>query len=314
MAEGGAGRERWVLGVGIAALDIINEVAAYPGEDDEVRALAQRRCRGGNVANTLAVLSALGHHCAWAGTLGGDPPSEEVLADLRRNRIDTAPCARHAGGATPTSYVTLSRATGSRTIVHHRDLPELTADELARTDLAGYDWVHFEGRNPPETAAMIRRCRAERPGLPISVEIEKPRPEIEALLTGADTLIFSRAFAASRGCSDPRQFLAGQWTATDASLLLLPWGAEGAYGQARGAGPHFAPAYAPPRVVDTLGAGDVFNAAVIDGLLAGLDLPQLLAHANRLAGHKCGRSGLDGVVESAGAAGLLGRAPPAAGG
>jgi hypothetical protein len=41
------------------------------------------------------------------------------------------------------------------------------------------------------------------------------------------------------------------------------------------------------------------NAAVIDGLLRGLDLQLLLERANRLAGHKCGRQGLDGLVGSA---------------
>ena len=46
-----------ILGVGIATLDLINEVERYPPEDAEVRALTQRRSRGGNAANTLAVLS-----------------------------------------------------------------------------------------------------------------------------------------------------------------------------------------------------------------------------------------------------------------
>ncbi|MEA3643199.1 MAG: ketohexokinase, partial [Lamprobacter sp.] len=61
-----------LLGVGIATLDIINQVERYPAEDAEVRASAQRLLRGGNCANTLAVLSELGHHCRWAGTLADD--------------------------------------------------------------------------------------------------------------------------------------------------------------------------------------------------------------------------------------------------
>ncbi|MEA3275758.1 MAG: PfkB family carbohydrate kinase [Pseudomonadota bacterium] len=296
---------RRILGVGIATLDIINEVATYPAEDDEVRALGQRRCRGGNATNTLVVLSQLGHACALAGTLADDVQSGEILRDLKAHGVDIEPCVRHAGSHTPTSYVTLSRASGSRTIVHHRDLPELRAAELAAVDLAGYDWVHFEGRNPGETAAMIRDCVARRPDLEISVEVEKPRPGIERLLQGPQVLLFSRAYARSCGYEDPEPFLADQWPWTGAQLLVLPWGEDGAFAQVRDGPVCFAPPYAPSRVTDTLGAGDVFNAAVIDGLLAGLDLARVLGRANRLAGVKCGLSGLKGLVMRARKAGLL---------
>jgi ketohexokinase len=91
----------------------------------------------------------------------------------------------------------------------------------------------------------------------------------------------------------------------DARLLVLPWGEEGAYAQSRGHAVCFATVRRPPEVLDTLGAGDVFNAALIDGLLAGLDPPALLARANALAGRKCGMRGMDGLAADARAAGLL---------
>jgi ketohexokinase len=306
-----------VLGVGIATWDIVNRVAEYPDEDAEVRALGQRTARGGNCANTLDVLAQLDRSCAWVGVLAGDRGAELIAADLDRRGIDRRHAVQMTGGATPTSYITVSRATGSRTIVHHRDLPELTAADFDRVSLDGCAWVHFEGRNPAETARMIARVRRERPGLPVSVEIEKPRHGIGALFAGADVLIFARAYARAvlgDAAAEPSTCLRRLAAATDARLCLLPWGADGAYGLAAGgAEPVFAPAWAPAAVRDSLAAGDVFNAAVIDGLLewglqaAATDagLSALLARANRLAGHKCGRDGLDGLVASARAAGLL---------
>jgi ketohexokinase len=301
MSEG----QRRVLVVGVAAWDIVNEVDVYPGEDAEVRARGQRVARGGNAANTVSVLSQMGHACAWAGTLGGDTQGDLILADLERQQVDTGACVRLGRAGSPTSYVTLSRATGSRTIVHHRDLRELSAADFCQIPLNGYDWVHFEGRNPPETAAMLRDCRKRLSGVGVSLEIEKPRPGIETLFAGPDVLIFSRSYAQSRGYTDPPKFLADQWGCTDARLLVLPWGDGGAYGQPRGGDVCFVPAHAPPRIRDTLAAGDVFNAGLIDGLLIGLEPEELLARANMLAGHKCGMRGMDGVVESARAAGLL---------
>lgn len=301
MSEG----QRRVLVVGVAAWDIVNEVDAYPEEDAEMRARGQRVARGGNAANTVSVLSQMGHDCAWAGTLGCDARGELILADLERGQIDTGGCVRIEGGSTPASYVTLSRATGSRTIVHHRELPELSAADFAQFPLTGYDWVHFEGRNPSETEVMLRDCRERLSGAGISLEIEKPRPGIETLLAGPDVLIFSRNYAQSRSYADPRKFLADQWGRTEAKLLVLAWGEGGAYGWPRGGDVCFVPAYIPPRIRDTLAAGDVFNAGLIDGLLAGLSPRELLSRANKLAGHKCGMRGMDGVVSSARAAGLL---------
>jgi len=311
MSEAGAGRRGCILGVGIATLDIVNEVAVYPREDAEVRALSQRRVRGGNVANSLAVLSQLGHPCAWAGTLGDDVASGLILDDLGHHGIDTRLAVRHPGGRTPTSYIALSRATGTRTIVHYRDLPELTAADLAagletQRDWPGgaCTWVHFEGRGPDDTAAMMRLVRDRLPGVPISLELEKVRPGGERLLEGPDLILFSRAYALATGAVDPVDFLTDQAHRSGAHRCTLAWGGQGAYGWTRGSKVMQVPAHPPDRVVDTLGAGDVFNAAVIDGLLRGSTLPATLGRANRLAGFKCGRMGIDGLVASARAEGF----------
>ncbi|KAE8906108.1 hypothetical protein PF005_g8157 [Phytophthora fragariae] len=39
--------------MGIAILDVVHEVTAYPEEDSKIRSLETRKCRGGNVANAL---------------------------------------------------------------------------------------------------------------------------------------------------------------------------------------------------------------------------------------------------------------------
>ena len=310
-----------VLGVGIATVDIVNRVVVYPPEDAEVRALDQRVIRGGNVSNTLVLLRQLGRRCGWAGTLADDAGAALIREDLGGRGIDLAGAVTATGGATPTSYIALSRATGSRTIIHHRDLPELAAVDFARVPLDDCAWVHFEGRAPAETAFMIERVHRDRPELPVSIEIEKPRPGLEALFRasvpragrGPRLLILARAYAAAIGADgDPASFLGTMASRCDAELLVAPWGARGAYGRLPDGRIVHAPAHPPAAVVDTLAAGDVFNAALIDGLLEteleGLDrcaVEAVLARANRIAGHGCGIQGLDGLIDSARTAGLL---------
>jgi len=294
-----------VLGVGIATLDLVHEVAEYPREDDEVRALARARRRGGNVTNTLAVLAQFGLNCAWCGTLAEDEAGAFILEDLNARGIDIRQAVRVPGASTPLSCIVLSRASASRTIVHYRDLRELAAEDFARVPLAGLDWLHFEGRNPVETARMMARARAECPDLPISLELEKPRPDIEQLYQGPDILLVGRAFARAAGFENPRAFLAQLLPRTSAALCVLAWGEEGACFVRRGEAPRQVPAWRPASLIDTLGAGDCFNAGVIQALLQGLSDEQAVVRATRLAGFKCGRSGLDGVVGQARASGLL---------
>jgi len=291
---------RRILGVGIATLDLIHTVAVYPPEDAEVRAAAQRRARGGNCANTLAVLADLGHACAWAGTLAEDAGGAFLQADLSARGIDCRHAVRVPGGISPTSYVALSQATGSRTIVHYRDLPELDAAAFARIPLDGWHWIHFEGRNPHETQQMLARCRRALPRIPLSVELEKPRSGMESLLRGPDVLLIARGFALADGgpgvADDPRVYLTELAKRTTANILVLGWGEAGAWLLVRATAPLHLPASVPERVVDTLGAGDVLNAGMIDGLLRGASPTDALTRAIALAGLKCGRSGFDGLA------------------
>jgi len=285
-----------ILAVGIAALDIITTVDGYPPEDTEVRALTRRIARGGNATNTLVALSQLGHACAWAGTLGDGEGAQVILDDLRRHRIATAACPVYRGASPPTSYIVVSAATGSRTIVHYRDLPELTSTDFAAVDLAGVDWVHFEGRNVPETRRMLERVRRDRPGLPCSLEVEKPRPEIEGLLGLVDVVLFSRHYARARGHGEPARLFAALRPRAPAATLVCAWGEAGASATSAAGGACESPAFPPVRVVETVGAGDVFNAGCIDALVRGVPLEQALVAACRIAGRKCGQLGLEGLA------------------
>lgn len=282
-----------ILGIGIATLDIINRVDGYPPEDSEVRALAQRVSRGGNCTNTLAVLSQLGHRCSWGGVLADEPDAARIVADLDAHAIDLAPVRRLPKGKVPTSYITLNQRNGSRSIVHYRDLPEYDFDAFATIDLGACDWLHFEGRNIDETARMLAHARRTQPHIPRSVEIEKPRAEIDRLFADATLLLFSRAYAHARGDDEPAAFLRDMRLLAPHADLVLAWGEAGAFALGRDGRLVQSPAFPPPRVVDTLGAGDTFNAGIIDARLRGATPADALTSACRLAGTKCGIEGLN---------------------
>ena len=49
--------------------------------------------------------------------------------------------------------------------------------------------------------------------------------------------------------------------------------------------------------MDTLGAGDTFNAAVIHKLMLGSNIGEAIKFGCRVAGAKCGMEGFDGLRE-----------------
>lgn len=280
-----------ILAVGIATLDMVFNVSRYPEEDEEMRADSMRVSRGGNATNTLVVLSQLGHACSWGGVLAESLESHLIVDDLARHEIDFSACPAHAGRP-PTSAITLSRETGSRTIVHYRDLPEFSYADFERIVLLPIDWIHFEGRNVAELEKMLNRVKQIRPDLKISIEAEKIRTGLEAILPMADLLLCSKVYAKHNGFDEPQAFLEQQHQQAPGTDVVLAWGDMGAYGMDATGRTFESPAYPPLSVVDTLGAGDVFNAAVIDAYVRRLGMGEALEAGCRRAGYKCGVTGL----------------------
>jgi len=287
-----------VLGIGNATLDIIHVVDHYPDENDEIRCRQRIVRRGGNAANTLVVLSQLGVTCSWAGVLVNNPDAEIILDDLRRYHIDTSPCRHVDSGSIPVSSVLLSRDTGSRSITHYRDLPEYGLRDFESIKLDEFDWLHFEGRNIDETRRMLDSLRAGAAVIPCSIEIEKPRAGIDALFPYADVLLFSRDYGLAMGFPGPLSLLTAVKERCPQTELFCSWGAAGAAAINSRGDTFESAAFPPAKVVDTLGAGDTFNAAVISGCLDGMDTSAILARACRLAGEKCGQYGFDGLGKS----------------
>ncbi len=279
-----------ILCVGIATLDIVNEVAAYPAEDDEIRILAQYKCRGGNAANTSVILTQLGHQIYWAGTLVKESDCQIILDDFNYFQINYDYARFLAQGKIPTSYISVSRQTGSRTISHFRDLPEYSFFEFKKINLQDFDWLHFEGRNIEQTDKMMCYVKQNYPQLTISVELEKVRDGIENLLEYADLIIFSRHYAQTKGFSSAHQFLRQFNTQSTNKTFICAWGSSGAGALLQQQ--YYWQDAIPVEAIDTLAAGDVFNAGIIDQQIKQKNIAQSLKNACQLAAEKCAVKGL----------------------
>lgn len=296
--------EKQILCVGLVVLDIINVVDKYPEEDTDRRCLSQRWQRGGNASNSCTVLSLLGVRCAFMGSLAPGHVADFLVADFRQRGVDVSQVTWQSQGDTPCSCCIVNNSNGSRTIIlYDTNLPDVSAKDFEKVDLTRFKWIHIEGRNASEQVKMLQRIEEHNAKQPlpqkvrVSVEIEKPREELFQLFSYGEVVFVSKDVAKHLGFQSAVEALRGLYSRVKkGATLVCAWAEEGADALGPDGQLLHSDAFPPPRVVDTLGAGDTFNASVIFSLSKGNSMQEALRFGCQVAGKKCGLQGFDGIV------------------
>ncbi|XP_017819963.1 ketohexokinase isoform X2 [Callithrix jacchus] len=296
--------EKQILCVGLVVLDVISLVDKYPKEDSEIRCLSQRWQRGGNASNSCTVLSLLGAPCAFMGSMAPGHVADFLVADFRRRGVDVSQVAWQNKGDTPSSCCIINNSNGNRTIVlHDTSLPDVSAKDFEKVDLTRFKWIHIEGRNALEQVKMLQRIDMHNARQPpeqkiwVSVEVEKPREELFQLFGYGDVVFVSKDVAKHLGFRSAGEALRGLYgRVRKGAVLVCAWAEEGADALGPDGKLLHSDAFPPPRVVDTLGAGDTFNASIIFSLSQGRSMQEALRFGCQVAGKKCGLQGFDGIV------------------
>ncbi|KAK9412293.1 ketohexokinase [Crotalus adamanteus] len=298
--------EKRILCIGLVCLDIISVVDNYPEEDSDTRCLSQRWQRGGNASNTCTVLALLGAPCAFMGSLAPGHAANFyfVRDDFQRYEVDLTHVALHLACSLPISTVISNSATGTRTILHAAsNLPDVTAADFEKVDLSQYKWIHWEGRNASEQVKMLQQVEKYNQACPpservtTSLEVEKTRPELYQLFSYGDVVFVSKDVAKTFGFYSAPEAVKGLYgRLKPGATLVCAWAEYGADAMGPDGLLVHSDAVSPETVVDTLGAGDTFNAAVILALSKGKALPAALTYGCQVAGRKCGVHGYDGIL------------------
>jgi sugar/nucleoside kinase (ribokinase family) len=288
-----------VTGVGANSMD---HVLRIPGDvaslavSGKRRILSQQWCCGGQTATAMSACAAFGLRAAYVGAFGADAHGQRLRAELSGRGVDV----QHAsdGDAANPGAVIVVDDTGRRTVLWHRDdRLALTPEQIPAGVLKQSRLIHVDD---VDRAAALYACLVARSaGIPVTSDIEQVADGpagTEALVRAVTYPMFDHnAPALLTGERDPERALR-KLRRLNPGLLCMTLGEEGA-AALEGDVFHAIPA---ERVtaVDTTGAGDVFRAGMIYGLLRGWDVPALLRFANAAAAISCTREGAIASVPS----------------
>jgi len=228
------------------------------------------------------------------GKVGDDGAAKIHRAEFARTGVEahliTAP-----GCASQQAFILVDDS-GERTVLWKRDdRLTLRPEELEREWIVDARALHVDGHDTAAATVAARWARAA--GVPVVADVDNLYPGVEALFENLDYLIVSRDIPSRIiGEHDLRKSLPAIQSRYGCRLSAATLGHDGVLAW-DGTEFHYVSAYRV-EVVDTTGAGDIFHAGFIYGLLQGWPLQQQLDFACAAAALNCTAVGARGGIES----------------
>ncbi len=282
-----------LVGVGLNAMDTVIPVTTFPAPGSKVEYGGGSILPGGQVATTVVACQRWGLRTRYVGKLGDDAASILHREAFQRAgvemRLITVP------QATSAQSLILVDGEGERTVLCRKDEQMiLRPEELEREWVVGARVLHVDGHDT--AAATKAACWAREAGVQVVADLDELYPGLEDLLRNVDYLIVSRDFPSKlMGGMDLEDALRGMSRRYGCRLAAATLGHEGVVAW-DGQEMIQASAYEVP-VADTTGAGDIFHAGFIYGLLQGWPLRRQLDFACAAAALNCTAAGARGAIE-----------------
>jgi sulfofructose kinase len=283
-----------LVGVGLNATDMLIRLPHYPSLGSKVEFRSADILPGGQVATAVAACQQWGLRTRYVGKIGDDNAAAIHRAEFDRLGVETHLVT--ASGCSSQQAVILVDDAGERTVLWKRDNGlALRPEELQREWIVNARALHVDGHDT--AAAAVAAAWAREAGVPVVADLDDLYPGVETLLEKIDYLITSRDIPGRlTGDQDLRQSLAAVGNRYGCRLTAATLGHEGVLAW-DGSRFHYAPAF-QVKTLDTTGAGDIFHAGFIYGLLQGWPLPRQLDFACAAAALNCTAAGARGGIQS----------------
>jgi sulfofructose kinase len=281
-----------VVGVGLNATDTVISLTSFPERGAKVEYSQRSVMPGGQVATTVVACQTWGLRSRYVGKFGDDSAARlhrEAFAEAGTDaKIVTV------AGAQSLHNVILVDDAGDRTVICQRnERMALKPEELRREWIVTARALHVDGH---DTAAATQAASwAREAGIPVTADLDDLYSGVEDLLACVDYLIVNSDFSCRlMKDSNIERALRKMQTRYGCRLTAATLGEEGVLAW-NGKKLLHAAAYRVP-VVDTTGAGDIFRAGFLYGLLQDWPLERQLDFSCAAAAMNCMGKGARGGI------------------
>lgn len=273
-----------VVGIGAVTWDRFLVVPWHPEPNEKVRAIQTEESAGGMTATALVALRRWGMACRFVGVVGYDEYSDLIVDDLSKERIDIRYLVRDPDADGRRTTVLVDNRNGNRCIISgpHR-VPPLTPDQIKPEIFEGARVLHLD--STVDECCLEAAAAAREAGLFVTLDIERLCKRTMHLMRAADIVIVPLHLASEcTGQTNAGRAAYALHLQTERAVVVTD-GRNGceyvdkdmAFQQ---------PAFDVP-VVDSTGAGDVFHAGYIYGLLAAWEPKRIVRFASWVAACTC---------------------------
>ena len=281
-----------LVGVGLNAIDTLIPLAHYPVRGSKTEYTGASIMPGGQAATTIIACQTWGLATRYIGKVGDDEAARLHQRDFARAGVDTH-LITVPNALSPQSLIIVDQG-GERTVLCRRDERLLLQPaDLDRNWIVNARALHIDGF---ETAAATQAASwAHEAGIPVVADLDELYTGVEDLIANVDYLIVSRDFPSrltgERNLERALRTIRNRFRCTITAATL---GADGVLAW-DGQKLHARAAYRVP-VIDTTGAGDIFHAGFIYGLLQNWSLDRQLDFACAAAALNCTCTGARGGI------------------
>jgi len=282
-----------LVGVGLNATDTRIRIADFPACGSKTEYDTETVMAGGQVASTVVACQTWGLRTRYVGKLGDDDAARLHTREFAQAGVD-AQLVRVEGTASAKSLILVDRH-GERTVLCRRDERLiLQPEELNRDWILNAKVLHVDGHDT--AAATVAAGWAREAGIPVVADLDEIYPGVEKLIEKIDYLIVSRDFPCRLMLDDDLESALQKMQRRFGSVLTAATlGPDGVLAW-DGSSFHHSAAYRVP-VVDTTGAGDIFHAGFIYGLLKGWSIERQLDFSCAAAAINCMADGARGGIQ-----------------